>query len=193
MKIQLRALFLSFFILLFLTSNSYGEAKKFTGNINYIYGYTSTELNYLDKYMVDDQVSHSFNIDFKKTSFPFHLTIGHSVAKGYNSKPIASRKTTSLTKQTYLGIRKIWDNSPTLRPFISVGIAETYIYYTNTQFIFTNKFDDSSLGLWLDTGMYGTIKDHLNIGFKIKYTQAQEIGNESVGIFEGGVLIGYHL
>jgi len=62
-----------------------------------------------------------------------------------------------------------------------------------TRFLFT--FDDSSIGIWLNGGIYWTLGEAFNLGFELAYSHAKvtvfgEDANAGGG--HAGILLGYH-
>ena len=74
----------------------------------------------------------------------------------------------SKTSELNVGIRKIWDRSRHVRPFIGGGIA----FITGEFSGFGLSDDDSATGFWIGGGVYWTLAEHFNIDLEAKSSSA---------------------
>jgi hypothetical protein len=63
-----------------------------------------------------------------------------------------------------IGVRKIWDNFPYLRPYIGGGMA---FIEAEEERAASASMDENSLGIWIRGGVYWTFDEHFNIGFEM--------------------------
>jgi hypothetical protein len=96
------------------------------------------------------------------------------------------------TTEIDIGIRKIYENSPTMRPYIGGGLA-----FINGEFGIAGLIseDDDGVGIWIDAGLYWTLAKHFNIGFDIRYSWAEITlfgVDANAGGLHAGLIFGYH-
>ena len=83
--------------------------------------------------------------------------------------------------EVQLGVRKIWEESRRVRPYVGCGLAyakaeyslrdRDYDWGTNTwQLALERESSSSGIGAWLNAGIYWTLFSHMNIGMDIGYS-----------------------
>ena len=99
------------------------------------------------------------------------------------------------TSELNIGVRKIWDQSPNVRPFIGGGLAFINAEAKGSGLGVTVSDDDTGTGIWIGGGVYWTLADHFNIGLEAKYSDAEVTifgVDAEAGGTHFGVLVGYH-
>ena len=101
----------------------------------------------------------------------------------------------SITSEINGGVRKIWEVSgSSFRPYIGGGLAIISAELEGTSFT-TVSDDDSSLGIWLNGGVYWTLGRSFNLGLDLRYSRA-EVNIFGVDVEAGGthagLILGYH-
>lgn len=183
-------------------SGSSGHASEgdVTGNLNFFLGSKTLEKD--DWAPLDEQGEIGIKVDFKKKDWPLSIAIDlmSSAAMEDNYFYIPGYGTSyyeleGYTSELGLGVRKIWDGSPSIRPFIGGGVAIiSGEIEARTGFVSISD-SDSSMGLWIEWGVYWAVTEHLNLGFDMRFSDAEiELfgveGEAGGGHF--GALIGYH-
>ncbi len=170
-------------------------AQDWTGNLNAFFG-----MKYLDEddwEPVDDQGEMGAMFDFQKTDWP--VAIAFDILASANDDDFwydgLNIKMESATAEICTGVRKIWETSYAMKPFIGGGVAvifadvEAYGYGTKID------DDDSAFGLWIDGGVYWTVSEHFNIGADIRFSNAEVTlfgADLEAGGSHFGLLAGYH-
>ena len=166
-------------------SGSSPSPGDWTGNVNVFLGF-----KYLDEdewEPTDEQDEFGIELDFKQQGWPVSIAIDYLSGSGDGT--YAGIEFESETSELNLGVRKIWDASPTIRPFIGGGIA-----------FITGEFgglglseEDDAVGFWLGGGIYWTLAEHFNIGFEGKVSSADvtlfgvdaDAGGTHIGLLAG--------
>jgi len=181
-------------------SDSSPSPAGWTGNINAFLG-----MKYLDEddwEPVEEQTEFGLRIDFKQEGWPVSIAIDYLVSSdddtGLWYDPVIGIFTATVegeTSELCLGVRKIWDHFPTMRPFIGGGIARITAEAKVSALGFSDSADDDAIGIWIGGGVYWTLAEHFNIGFDVRWSKAEvtfygvdgEAGGSHVGL-----LLGYH-
>ena len=170
--------------------------ESLTGNVNLFLG--GKALDEDDWAPVEDQGEAAIEFDFRPRPWPINMVLGirKSSDDGTAFDPIfGSADVEGETSEFNLGIRKIWEELPYIRPFIGGGLALVDAEY-KASFSFGSASDsDSALGLWLGGGVYWTVADHLNLGVDLRFSGADVTLFGVDGKAGGrhlGVLLGYH-
>lgn len=92
-----------------------------------------------------------------------------------------------------IGIRKIWDQSLNVRPFIGGGIS---FISGEVTYSTGDSISDSGTGYWIGGGVYWTLNESFNIGVELKSSYAKVTPVEGLTVNAGGghfgFFIGYH-
>ncbi len=167
--------------------SAFGQSD-WSGNINFILGAKALEDEWIP---AEDQGEFGIEVDFKRQSWPVSIAIDLLGASGEST--LLGIDFESKTSELNFGVRKIWDQSPHVRPFIGGGIS-----FISGEFEFSTfgiSEDDSAMGLWFGGGVYWTLTEHFNLGLELKSSSA-EITLFGVDVNAGGghfgFLIGYH-
>jgi hypothetical protein len=184
-------------VLLFLVVFSFAGgvaplcASSMTGNFNLLVG--RKYLKEDDWNPLEDQGEVGIQLDFRKKEWPVNIAIDLLTAADKetlgNGDELKGR-----TNEFDFGVRKIWQDNRTLRPFVGGGLGFISAHKERTG---TNGFDDSdsAVGLWLCGGLYWTIADVFNIGFEARLSRASVTLLEDkvqAGGNHLGILLGYH-
>jgi len=158
-----------------------------TGNLNFFLGAKA-----LDEYEwepADEQDEYGVEVDFKQVGWPVSIAIDFLSGSGKGT--YWGDKFESKTSELNVGVRKIWDVFPLVRPFIGGGIS-----------FITGEFsgpglsdDDSSAGIWIGGGVYWTLGKNFNIGLEGKYSTADVTlfgCTADAGGGHFGMLVGFH-
>lgn len=218
----------------FVLTQSYAEA--FTGNVNLYYGTKS--LSDYDWGDLSSQQGFGANADIGFKSWPFNIAIGYvnssyddTLPEEYAYTPDIGRggfpvgppdmdltqtvevdtKHETSTSELRLGVKKIWEPTSDMRPFVGFGAAMIQAksnvsvdpVAAATYAITPNLSDkDKAIGLWFSGGVYWTIfishlLDDINFGVEVGYSQAnvefKEIGGKlNAGGTHYGLFLGYH-
>ncbi|MBN1627937.1 MAG: hypothetical protein JW944_15565 [Deltaproteobacteria bacterium] len=221
---------LTFFVL------TQSHAHAFTGNVNLYYGTKS--LSDYDWGDLSSQQGFGANADVGFKSWPFNIAVGY-ISSGYDDTlpeeytytpatgpggfpggPPGMNLTQTVevdtcydtsTRELRLGVKKIWEPTSNMRPFIGFGAAMIQAKSdVNVDPVAAATYDitptlsdkDEALGLWFSGGVYWTIFishlfDNINFGVEFAYSQAnvefKEIGGKlNAGGTHYGLFLGYH-
>jgi hypothetical protein len=161
--------------------------SDWTGNVNFFLGAKALDEDEWEP--VEEQTEFGVEIDFRQQNWPVSIAI--DILGAADETDFGGFDVESKTSELNIGVRKIWDKSPIVRPFIGGGVS----FITGDFEAFGISEDDSSLGLWLGGGVYWTLSEHFNLGLELKVSSAEVTlfgvdANAGGGHF--GLLIGYH-
>lgn len=166
-----------FIVICFIISiPDWGVCQLWTNNINVKLGIKKLEG---DWDTVDSQIEYGILLDFGQKTWPVNMAVDilHSTDEGiYDPITTIEGKTLELD----LGIRKIW--APKIfRPFVGGGVAfitGKYDFYSESGNTISD--DDSALGIWINGGLYLTLR-RFNIGIDLRWSKANvRLYNERV-------------
>lgn len=157
-----------------------------TGNINVFLGTKSLESEWE---AADQQDELGIEVDFRQERWPVSIAI--DLLRGSDDGTSAGIKYESDISEFNIGVRKIWDEFPQMRPFVGGGVS-----FIAAEFRKTGTSDhDSATGIWLGGGVYWTLAERFNVGLEAKYSDAEVTLFDSdieAGGTHLGLLIGYH-
>ncbi|MFZ5562728.1 MAG: outer membrane beta-barrel protein [Thermodesulfobacteriota bacterium] len=196
MKKSLIAVCLSVCLVLGISTASMAEGD-FTGNLNLIGG--GKFLDSGDWEPLETQTEGGVEFDIKKQEWPvsFSMAFLYSSADDTISVWWLPVEVEGKTTELRFGVRKIWEESSMIRPFLGGGLAiisaeiEGRSPWTWTKV----SESDTGPGAYLEGGLYWTLADHLNLGFEVGYSYATvTFGDEdgNAGGLHAGLLAGYH-
>jgi len=185
----------------------------FTGNIN-LYGNVKY-LNHSDWGDINfPQMGLGAELNFKHDSWPISIALQYMESNGLSWFNLFLTPFGLLmmeygqTQEYNIGIKKIWDGSPHVRPYIGGGISYVKAYYENEfQTAWDSNvslsFHDSNdgVGFWVDAGVYWEILKHLNLGMGLGYSYSKVMLRQAVdqprqaidaGGVRGGIFLGFH-
>jgi opacity protein-like surface antigen len=214
-----------FFIIILLVSvsligfsHSYAqESSDWTGDINIYLGNKMLDKDDWSineegvKLELDTQRQAGLDIDFGKKSWPVYIALGYlsSSADDSISEEIAiddmiipvKTKMEGSTKEIRLGVKKIWEPTSAIRPYIGGGLAminaEGKITASAEGISSGISADDQAVGFYVNGGVYWTIADHFNLGVDVGYSKAKVTFDELESDMEAGgvhygLMLGYH-
>lgn len=150
------------------------QAKNFSANLVGVIGNKFLDNDWQE---FDSQIALGASFDFKYRNWPFSLAIATIVSADVESNNSSFvEEETGFTSETHLGIRKILtiSGSP-IEPYIGGGLALVRAELDrriNSSF-FVSTDDDFAVGFWVGGGLYWHITERLNVGFDIRYSDAE--------------------
>ena len=169
------------------------QGDQFSGNVSGYLGQKTLDDKGWSK--LDKQGSLGVIFDFKKESWPVSIAVDLIVSGDIEETGLL--KDEGSTLETHLGVRKIFRlSNSSVRPYIDGGLAiiGATLRHKNNGTI-TSKDDDTSTGAWAGAGMYYSVNKHLNLGFDVRYSQADvtifNVERKAGGI-HSGITVGYH-
>lgn len=188
---------ITFFLFLLPTS---AICEDWTGNLNFFLGTKTLEED--DWEPVEEQTEGGVLIDFKQKDWPVSIAIvilaSSEEQTGLYYDPFVGYYYVTFegeTRELDFGIRKIWDRSPSLRPFIGLGITYVEAKARVNAFGISAFGEGDGTGFWIGGGVYWTIGKNFNLGLDVRLSQAEVTINNVEGEAGGthaGLLIGYH-
>ena len=154
------------------------DPHSWSGNVNFFLGAKFLEED--DWEPVDEHVEGGILVDFKQQWFPFSIAIDllysgndqdmgvHVFGFGTFGAHVESR-----TTEVNLGIRKIWEKSETVRPFVGGGLAIINAELNSKALGVSESDDDTGVGAWIDAGIYWTLNKQFNIGVDARWSRAE--------------------
>ena len=182
----------------FLLSASVASAQnQWTGNINVFFGQKNLDKD--DWEPVEEQSEFGIEVDFRKKDWPVNIAIDvlvssddQSIIEPFFGQVDVEGKTTEFN----IGIRKIWDEFSSVRPFIGGGLSFIRAEFEGTIPGLGSASDsDTGVGIWLGGGVYFTLGEHFNLGVELKYSDADVTlfdVDAAAGGTHYGLLAGYH-
>ncbi|MGE5172432.1 MAG: outer membrane protein [Betaproteobacteria bacterium] len=169
---------------------------EWTGNVNAFLG--QKKLDSADWEPVDEQPEFGIEIDFRKRNWPISIAIdfmGSSDEETVFDPTLGPVTLEGKTSEFDIGVRKIFDELAPVKPFIGGGISFIRAEATVTAFGGEANESDTGAGIWLDGGLYFTLGQHFNLGFELKYSDA-DVTIAGINVKAGGthvgLLAGYH-
>jgi len=183
-------------LLLSLSAVQAGETQpgdQYTGNISGYLGQKTLDDN--DWSPLDKQGSLGVIFDFKKESWPVSIVVDLMVSGDIEENGLL--KDEAGTLETHLGARKIFElSNSSFQPYIGGGVSlvtASMEHKINGNRI--SKSDDSATGYWVGTGMYYAVNNSFNLGFDVRYSQADvtlfDVERKAGGMHTG-ITAGYH-
>ncbi len=170
--------------------------KEWTGNANLLLGAKALDKN--DWEPANAQSEAGVEVDFRRRDWPLSVAIDVLGASGEGKvyDPFfGEARMQSETSELCLGIRKVWDGSPSVRPFIGGGISMLKATGRVTVLGITVEDSGSGTGSWFGGGVYWTLGGSFDIGFEFRASsgKAKLFGADiKAGGSHGGLLLGYH-
>jgi opacity protein-like surface antigen len=158
----------------FVSNQSYAQSD-WTGNINFVMG--SKSLDEDDWKPLEAQAEFGVNFDFGSKSWPIRFDIGYLKSSDevdiYDSFYDITLNSEASTSELRLGVKKIWEPTLTMRPYVSGGLAMINAKIKTSALGFSDSEDDSAVGLYVNGGIYWTVASSFNLGFELGYSKAK--------------------
>lgn len=196
-----KAFVLALALLIGGVSTTLAEEGGWTGNVNFFLG--AKALDDDDWEPVEEHGEVGVSLDFRRREWPINIVVEfrHSASDkeeavlcdpSFGCFDIEAKAETS---ELNLGIRKIWETSSSVRPFIGGGLSLIRAKLSLSALGAKASESDSGLGLWLGGGVYWTLGDHFNIGLEARISSA-DVNFEGIEADAGGghfgLIAGYH-
>lgn len=186
---------------LLLSASVVSAQDQWTGNMNLFLGQKNLDKD--DWEPVEEQGEFGIELDFRKKDWPVSIAIDILSSSADDSvtvfDPLFGFVTVDVegkTSEFNVGVRKIWEEHPTVRPFIGGGLSFIRAEMEVTIPGFGSASDsDTGVGIWLGGGIYLTMAEHFNLGVELKYSDANVTIADVDGTAGGthfGLLAGYH-
>lgn len=104
-------------------------------------------------------------------------------------------KVESQVMEFNLGLRKIWESSEYIRPFIGGGMAIINGRIESSTMGVSAADEDTGLGFWVDTGLYVIFSKRFNFGIEGRWSKAEVDlydRDARVGGWHIGTIFGLH-
>ncbi|MEK7309829.1 MAG: hypothetical protein AAB038_03345 [Planctomycetota bacterium] len=165
-----------------------------TGNLNIFWGTKTLEKDSWDP--VETQGDVGLALDFRKKDWSVNMAIEFFSSTGENSAwdpSLGLVDYTGATTEFNVGIKKIWEDSGNMRPFIGVGISSVTATFAGAGSFGTISDSSGAVGTWLSGGVFWTFNKSFNMGFEFKASTATvtlygiggDAGGEHIGLFFG--------
>jgi opacity protein-like surface antigen len=146
------------------------QASDWTGNVGGSIG--SKNLDDDDWSSLDNMESVGFLFDIKKRGWPVSLTYD-LIASG-DTRTRGDTKGEAYTLENQFGIRKTFTlTDSNMRPYIGGGVTLISAEIKNKTAGVSTRDDDDATGFWLGAGWYVGVTDNVDIGFDVRYSQAE--------------------
>jgi hypothetical protein len=199
-KIKIATQHLNYFVLLMaFLAGAPGPVfcSDYTGHCSVAAGGLATGNKFSSAFNIDRQGEIGLTFDVKKTNWPISIAFDSSFLHAeskisenqYNLEE--NKKTSFFRSDTSLGIKKIFNLSPVVKPFIGNGLYFVRIY---------GKYSDdrkmiAGIGYWLGAGVYFDLTKSFTCGFSWKMSRADiKIFNikSNVGGNHFSLITGFH-
>lgn len=165
--------------------------KTTTGNVNILFGRKSLDDN--DWAPLEEQDEVGFEFDIRAMDWPVSLVFGY--LKSDADDTLLGVNISGETTELSFGVKKIWEEDPTIRPFVGGGLAQIKAEVQASLLGVSVSDSDSSVGFWVNGGVYLTINQLINIGLVLRISGAQVnlFGeNGAAGGTHYGIFAGFH-
>jgi len=188
---------ISFAAVIFLANPSTGGCDGVTGHMNFVAGTLHSDDDFSKAFNLDKRMELGISCDVKKQGWPVSIAFDYMFVYGDSKISKNSPVFTGYTKlnlyatEMYVGIKKIFNLFPSVKPFAAAGICTVNMYVDATG----DHEYDFGVGGWVGSGAYFMLSQRLNAGFEWKWSKAE------VNIFDhnynaGGnhfnLIAGYH-
>ncbi len=146
------------------------QASDWTGNVGGFIG--SKHLDDNDWSPLDSHDASGFMLDVKKKSWP--LSITYDLVGSYDEEKNGASKDEAYTIENQFGVRKTFElEDSKMRPYIGGGVTLVSAEIKNKTATTSVKDDDDGTGLWLGAGWYFGVTESFDIGFDVRYSEAE--------------------
>ncbi len=162
-----------------------------TGNVNVLFGVSAFEEN--DWEPLEKQTTWGVEGDVKRAHWPISLVLGYRVSRDEADEDDFHMEVE--LSEVSIGVRKILDSWPPIRPFIGGGVSSITGKWTDSDPEESESDSDRVDGVWVSGGIYTTVFRHLNLGFEARWSRARMIffdTDTDAGAISYGLLVGYH-
>lgn len=171
------------------------EPNGWTLNFSGYLGYKN--LSEDDWKPVDDQTEAGVLLDFRPKNWPVNIAIDYLDSSRYELQdtPSPLTRVDGSTRELNIGIRKIFEISPTIHPYIGAGVAYTHGEFEIKQSSVSSSDDDAGTGIWIDGGLYWNFDELWHFGVDLRYSKAEITlfgADVEAGGFHAGLLAGLH-
>jgi opacity protein-like surface antigen len=165
-------------------------AQGSTGNVNFFLGQKALEED--DWAPLDEQAELGALFDFRQPDWPVNLAVDLLVSADSMTEAFTGIELTASTVELDAGIRKHFESSGPVTPYIGGGIAFIQAEIEASYGSVSVTEDDSGVGYWMNAGIAWTI-GQVNLGLDLRYSDANatlsgyevETGGTHVGVFAG--------
>ena len=193
----MKKILLLFFTIIALFIPVSGICGESTGTINFAIGMLRTDDDFSKAFSLNEKIEIGVTCDMKNKNWPVRIAFYYIFSYG-NSKTsenfheLQENQTFDLyCTETYLGIKKVFNNCYPIKPFFGGGIYTVNIY-ADISYDHDRAY---GIGGWIGAGAYHPLTKHLNIGFEWRWSKAK-ISLFGIDLDIGGnhfnLLIGYH-
>ncbi len=162
-----------------------------TGNVNIFLGAKAMDQDDWEPAHEHGQVG--LLVDFRRQFWPVNIAVDLLFSNGEGT--VGGLDVEATTAELNVGVRKIWDHLSMIRPYVGGGLAMIYAEGTVSLAALSESVDDSSLGFWLNGGVYWALGETFNIGIDLRYSAADvTLMGEDVkaGGGHAGLILGWH-
>jgi opacity protein-like surface antigen len=185
---------------LVLSFPSLAISENWTGNINLLLG--TKMLDEDDWEPVDEHSEFGISFDFKQKHWPVSIAFAYLSSEDDASATLydpffgfVTADVEGETQEVSFGVKKIWDATEIVKPFVGGGLAFINAEFSGTMFNVTMSEDDDAVGVWLVGGVIFTLAKHLNLGVQARYSYAEVelfgVDGDAGGL-HGLFMVGYH-
>ncbi len=180
------------------TQTAFAGMEGWSGNLNASFGTSVLEED--DWEALHQPATLGLAVDLKYETWPVSIVLGYRMSQDEKDDEDDFHTEMKLSEIS-LGVRKVVDRWPWIRPFIGGGLSSVSASFSSQ---FTESDPDETVvesdsdrveGVWLDGGAYITVAEHLNIGFDVRFSRARAIlfdTDTDASTLYYGLLIGYH-
>ncbi len=175
-------------------------SEGWTGNMNLLLG--AKMLDEDDWEPVEEQAEFGISFDFRQEHWPVSITFAYLSSEEDGSAVVfvpgpgwTVGDFEAETQEINIGVKKIWDVTQVIKPFVGGGISFINAEFTGTAFGGTLSEDDDAVGIWVGGGIMFTLANHLNLGIQAGYSYAEVelFGVEAnAGGSHGLFIVGFH-
>ena len=182
-----KTLILALVLSIFYVPTVFAEQTVWTGNANVFLGGKFLDDDEWEP--ADDQLVLGVQLDARPQDWPVNLAL--DIRYGFGDGNFFGVEFESNILEFDLGVRKIFEQHPILRPFIGGGLSIVEAEFSGLGL----SDDDVGIGFWIGGGFYLLLQEHFNIGLDLRFSTADVTlfgVDADAGGFQVGLLTGYH-
>lgn len=171
--------------------------SNYTGHISFISGGLVTDHKFSKAFNIDKKYELGLSLDVKKESWPISIAFDSSFLYAESETSVnqynleENKKVSFIRSDTCLGIKKIFNLTSAIKPFLSSGVYFVRVYGELSD----EREIAAGVGYWLGAGVFFDLPKNLTCGFLWKLSKVDlEIFDvqSNVGGNHFSLITGFH-
>jgi len=151
-----------------------GQAGELHGNFSFTSGLLLTDDDFSKAFDLDKRVEAGVTCDAKKENWPVSIVAAYFLSYGNSDKSdisheLSERRDTHIyCSETYIGIKKIFEDHPFVKPFLAGGLYSISMY---ADISYDSEYD-GAIGCWYSAGACFAISEYWHLDLEWKRSRA---------------------